>query len=230
MPSYRLQLLIDKNDLPIIKGAQQRITLAKPVSSTSPNVIWQSIDPFVSTEVAWEEQYGIYASTVAVREGATITKISETEIPAQDGAYYSFTPATVFNGPFSGGVERGSYKAVNDVPYSEYPMLTFGLTQSALINQKPSDRKPISATPVLATQSATMTPFTNVHIWLQSTFSSETIITKIVGSSSVARFGGKVTDITLKYDPNLGVFVAASPKGLLQHDSELVTVNTPLLD
>ncbi len=232
MPSYRLQLLIDPSVLPVIKAAGQRITLAKPVNTSSPNVIWQSIDPFTSTEIQWDEQYGIYASTVQVQDGATITKMSETGIPAVDGAYYSFTSATVFTGPFSGGsVPKGSYKANNDVPYSAYPSLTFGLTQSALINQTPSERKPISATPVLATQSATMTPFTNVYIWLQSTFKSETIITQIVGNNTVAKFGGAVTDLTLKYDPNLGVFVPASQKGtaLLQQDSELVTLNTELL-
>ena len=231
MPSYRLQLLIDPKDLPIVKTAGQRITLAKPVSAASPNVIWQSIDPFTSTEISWEEQYGIYCSTVAVSDGATITKMSETEIPAQDGSYYSFTPATVFNGPMSGGsppVARGSYKAINDVPYSAYPVLTFGLTQTAMINQQPADRKPISATSVLATQSALMTPFTNIYVWLQSNFKSETIITQITGNHSVAKFGGAVDNITLKYDPNLGVFVSATPKGVLEHDSGLVQINAPL--
>ena len=77
MPAYTLTMLIDSHDLTYIKGAGQRITLAKPVSVESPNVIWLSIDPFGSTEVAWEEQYGIYASTTAVQDGARITKMSE---------------------------------------------------------------------------------------------------------------------------------------------------------
>jgi len=191
MPDYRLQLLIDPADLTIIRAAGQRITLAKPVNSdSSPNVIWLSIDPFQSTEVQWSEEYGIYASTTAVQQGASITKLSETGVPAQDGAGYTFTSAATFNGPFSGsGVARGSYGAQNDMPNASYPMLTFGLTQSALINQKPTERKPISATPVLSTQFANMTPFSSVYIWLQSQFSSETIITKITGKTSKARFG-----------------------------------------
>lgn len=229
MPDYRLQLLIDKEVLPVIKAAGQRITLAKPVNTESPNVVWLSIDPFASTEVSWEEQYGIYASTTAVKEGASITKLSETGVPAQDGSYYSFPPSTVFSGPFEGRVPKGTYGAQNDMPYSQYPSLTFGLTQNALINQKPAERKPISATPVLATQFAAMTPYTNVYIWLQSIFSSETIITKITGSHSVARFGGGVTDIVMKYDPALGVFVPSSDKGELQHDSSLATLNMPLI-
>lgn len=230
MPDYRLQLLIDPADLTVIRTSGQRITLAKPVNSdSSPNVVWLSIDPFQSTEVQWSEEYGIYASTSTVQQGSTITKLSETGVPAQDGASYSFTSAATFNGPFStSGVAPGTYGAQNDMPYSNYPQLTFGLTQSALINQKPSERKPISATPVLATQFASMTPFASVYIWLQSQFASETIITKIVGKTSKARFGGSVTDITLKYDPNLGVFVQPSG-GAKSAGPALVELNMPLV-
>lgn len=230
MPSYRLQLLIDPKDLEIIRASQQRITLAKPVSAESPNVIWLSIDPFQSTEVSWAEEYGIYASTTAIQQGASITKLSETGVPAQDGANYSFTSGATFNGPFSdGSVARGSYGAQNDMPSGNYPVLTFGLTQSALINQKPIERKPISATPVLATQFATMTPFTTVYVWLQSQFASETIITKIVGRSSKAKFGGGVDDLSLKYDATLGVFVPVSAQGKMQADHPSVELSLPLV-
>lgn len=229
MPSYRLQLLIDPKDLEIVRASQQRITLAKPVSSESPNVVWLSVDPFQSTEVQWEEEYGIYSSTTAVQEGASITKLSETGIPAQDGSTYTFTPGATFNGPFSGGVARGSYGAQNDMPYNQYPVLTFGLTQSALINQKPTERKPISATPVLATQFANMTPFTNVFIWLQSQFASETIITKITGRSAKAKFGGGVDDITLKYDASLGMFVPAAVQGKAVKETNAVELSMPLV-
>ncbi|MCQ4166517.1 hypothetical protein [Tahibacter harae] len=229
MPDYRLQLLIDPADLNVIRAAGQRITLAKPVNSdSSPNVVWLSIDPFQSTEVQWAEEYGIYASTTAVQQGASITKLSETGVPAQDGATYSFTAGATFNGPFGGGVPRGTYGAQNDMPNSNYPMLTFGLTQSALINQKPVERKPISATPVLATQFASMTPFTSVYIWLQSQFASETIITKIVGRTSKARFGGGVTDLSLKYDAGLGVFVPVSAAGkAVKADHDSVEISAP---
>jgi hypothetical protein len=209
MSSYRLQILIDPRDLTIIRAAGMRITLARPVnSSSSPNVVWLSIDPFQSTQVQWTDDYGIYASTTAVVSGARIAKLSETTIPAASGASYSFANSATFNGPFSSGnVPAGSYGVQNDMPFSSYPSLTFGLTQSALVNQQPVDRKPISATPVLAAQFALMTPFPNVYLWLQSQFSSETIITQISNRTTIARFSGNLTDITLKYDPTLGVFV-----------------------
>ncbi|WP_435103596.1 hypothetical protein [Arhodomonas sp. AD133] len=207
MVDYSLQLLFDKKALREVKDAKQRIMLAKPVNGESPNVIWLSIDPFQSTEVTWSEEYGIYASNAAFKHGANIVKISETGVPAQDGAFYTLTPETVFEGPVSdGSVPRGTFAAHNHVPFNADPSLTFGLTQSALINQEPAERKPISATPVLATQSVTMTPFTYVYVWLQSEFRSETIISRIFGTHTVAKFGGGVNDITLQYNAQLGKF------------------------
>jgi hypothetical protein len=214
MANYSVKFLVDNQDLTVIKGAQQRITLAKPVNGGTPNVIWLSIDPFASTDIAWTEEYGIYASTTAITNGVTIDKLSETAGPAIDGAYYSLTTATVFNGPFSGeGVVKGTYAARNDVPSSAYPMLTFGLTQTALVNKQAAERKPLSATPVLATQFAEMTPFTIVYAWLQSQFTSETIITKITGKSAKVTLGGGVSTMTLKYNPELGMFVPVNQQG-----------------
>lgn len=215
MSDFNLKLLIDEADLMNVRSSGQRITLAKPVNSeASPSVVWLSIDPFEGTDVSWKEEYGIYASTTAIVEGASIAKLTETDIGALDGANYTFTSNAVFEGPFTTqGVPPGTFGAQNDMPYSDYPLLTFGLTQSAMVNQKPADRKPISATPVLATQFSSMTPFTTVYIWLQSQFASETIITKITGKSAKAKFGGGITDITLKYNPSLGLFVAYNPQG-----------------
>jgi hypothetical protein len=225
MSGNKLRLLIDKNYLPMLKASQQRITLARQVNSAMPDVVWQAIDPSVSTEVEWDAQYGFYASNVSVMHGARITKIAEADIPVRDGGRYSFTRDMVFAGPSGGGVARGSYAIDNDMPFSSYPVLTFGLTQSARINQRPSGPHPISATPVLATQPLTMTPLPDVCLWMESGASSETVISRIDGPYSVVRFSGGANEITLKYDPNLGVFVSASPRGELQHDSELVELN-----
>jgi hypothetical protein len=228
--NFNLKLLIDTETLPIIRDSGQRITLAKPVNAdTTPSVVWLSIDPFASTDVSWEEQYGIYASTTKVVDGATISKLSETGVGAQDGATYTFTSGAVFNGPFPGGVPRGSYGAQNDMPSSLYPVLTFGLTQDALVNQVAAKRKPLSATPVLATQFAEITPFTIVFVWLQAQFRSETIITRITGRNTKVRLGGGVNEATLKYNAELGVFVPVDSKGTFQKESALATIDAPLL-
>ncbi|MBU3961463.1 MAG: hypothetical protein KJ670_14965 [Alphaproteobacteria bacterium] len=230
MPSYSLTLNIDPTDLNVIKAAGQRLTLAKPVGSGDPNVVWLSIDPFQSTTVEWTEDYWIYASTTEVTQGNNISKLSEvTPGPALDAGYYPFTPAATFgvfqNNP---GIASGTYAAENMMPYTQYPALTFGLSQSAMVSKKLAERKPISAQSVLSQQQIQMTPFTNVYVWLQSQFASETIITKIIGNNAVARFGGGVTDITLKYDPNRGIFVPdVASEGLIERG--MIELRMPLM-
>lgn len=226
---FDVKFIIEPKDLEVIKGAQQKITLAKPVSSGTPSVIWLSIDPFVSTDVQWTEEYGIYASTTQVTEGATITKMSEVPFPAQDGASYTLSAATTFNGPFPDDrVVRGSFRAQNDVPYSAYPALTFGLTQTALVNQRPAERKPLSATSVIATQDVYMTPYSIIYVWLQSQFDSDTVITKVTGKRAKITLGGGVSSVTMKYSPHLGMFVPSTDQGkLLVKDISSSALLTP---
>lgn len=211
MSDYNLKLVIDTTDLKQIKDAGQRILLAKPVANGGPSTVWLAVDPFESNDVNWKEEYGLYASTTEMKHGAKISKLSETNIPAQDGALYDFTPENLFQGPQpEPSIPPGTFAALNQVPNSAYPVLTFGLTQSAMVNQKPANRKPISASPVLAHQEVEITPFTEVYVWLQANFESETIITKVTGKHAVARFGGGTNDVTMKYHPNVGMFVATS--------------------
>ncbi|MBF2715219.1 hypothetical protein GOZ97_15805 [Agrobacterium vitis] len=208
---YSLSLEFDTDVLSLIKDAGQRVAIAKPVGNGAPNVIWVDIDPFQVTTIEWEENYWIYASTDSVEHGVSINKLSEVSPgPALDGGYYEFTNNNIF-GPFRKNnsalaVNTGTFAAINNMDYDRYSSLTFGLAQDALVNKKLHERKPISAQTVLATQSIRMTPFTYVYVWLQAEFESQTIITEIAGTPSVAKFGGSVTDIALKYDPIHGIF------------------------
>lgn len=207
MPSYQLDLSFDPSTLEDIQKAGQTIKIAKPINGESPNVVWLSVDPFQSNVISWEEQYGIYASDTTLKQGARINKISETDFPASDKAYYQLTDAHVFKGPYpDGDVGAGVYAAYNEVDYSKYQSLTFGLTQSALVNQEPRDRRPLSASPVLSRQAIEMTPFTTIYIWLQAKFVGETVISRIFGTPTVATFGGGVQAMSLKYKPELGTF------------------------
>lgn len=206
MTAYSLQLLIDPQDLALLYAAGQRITLAKATHSGPPNVAWLVFDPLQSNTVQWMEEYGLYASTTSLQQGAMIAQLAQSGMPAQSGASYSFTSAAMFNGPFPGG-PPGAYRVQNDMPGSIYPMPTFGLIQSAQVNGVYLAGKPVSAWPVLATQALTFTPANSIYIWLQSMFGSATIVTQIIGRVTIARFGGNVTELTLKYDAGSGQFV-----------------------
>ncbi|WP_269583055.1 hypothetical protein [Roseibium sp. Sym1] len=223
MTSYQLQLNIDMETLRYIKAAQQRITLARTVSSSEPSVVWLTFDPFAANMIEWAEDFWLYASNTQMTSGASILKLSElTPGPALDAGYYPFTAAAVFN-QFVGSsdIPQGSFAINNDMPPSSYPALTFGLSQTANVNGQVTERKVISAQMVLANQTLLLTPTTRVYVWLQSQFTSGTAIGKIIGKYTVATFGGGVSEISMTYDPNRGIFVpsnaALSDQGNVLH-------------
>lgn len=216
--NYKLDLIIDDESLKILRASQLKVTLAKPVNKEdTPNVAWIVFDPFSGNTVEWSEEYGIYASPgQVIQNGAVITRMSE-RFPAQDAAYYSFDASATFSGPFtgSGAPMKGSFKAINNMPSSLYPVLTFGLEQKASINSKGIDPSPINAALVPASYNAVFTPLTTVYVWLQAEFTSGTVITSINGNSASVTFGGSTTSQTLKYDPNTGRFLPSTPSGQL---------------
>lgn len=200
-----LVLLIDQQDAERIRTAQQRVTLARPMNGVDPSVVWLAIDPVPTITVAWREENGLYASASPAVAGQSLVKMAETPIPTLPGAAYSYT-SSGFVGPSSGGVPAGSFRLANQVPYEQYPMLTFGLTQSATVNGMEQRAKPQSALAVLATQSATLTPQPVVFVWLQAQLGSEVVINSVQGSFSKVSFAGE-EQVTLRYDPRLGLFV-----------------------
>jgi hypothetical protein len=212
MATFTLNLEIDPQSLNLIRAAQERIMLAKPVGGGSPNVIWQSFDPFATNTVTWEEQFGLYASDTLIANGASIRKMSAQE-PADEAMYYTFTSGASFEGPYlDPRVGPGQYAAQNSMPNSSYKELTFGLTQAANINGTPVPGNPLNAVSVLPNRFVTFTPITTVYVWLESNQASSTVITQILSNQTITKYSGGITSRDLVYDPNLGQFVPKTPK------------------
>lgn len=207
MPNYTLSLSIDSEDLRIIRGAHERIILARPEPSGLVSVAWLSIDPFKVNTIEWTEDFSLYASNTEVNDHARINQISSTDTTVKPGYYYAFGDMT-FSGGIVGDVPPGSYQVNNNVPASSYPALTFGLAQVATVSSVKSTLMPINAATVVAGRSATFTPFTSVAIWLEANLLGGTVVTDITSKSTVVEFGGKVSSIALHYDSDAGAFVA----------------------
>lgn len=215
MPS--MKFMIDSKDLSVIRETQQRITLAKAVSSDSPTpeVIWLSIEPVENVSVSWkEEDYGIYVMTAPVSKGETIDKSAETGMPAQVGAYYKLDEWLRFNGPFTDRDDlKKLYAVQNDVPFCQNKSLSFGLTQSVTVNNQVFEMIPLCAVMALATEFIQIPPHEIVFVWLQLQLAGETIDADVIGKIAQINFSN-ATDVTLKYDPNLGLFIDAEPNML----------------
>jgi hypothetical protein len=221
---FKLNLLIKEPDLRIITTSGLKITIAKPVGDGSPNVAWLVFDPFMANTVEWSEEYGLYASTSRIDQGAVITRISEKPPKVTDGESYVFGKSgTVFD-PGDDYCEDGSFRIKNLMGGPAYPSLTFGLTQTALINNNRIEAACINAAVVPSKLDVIFKPLTRVFVWLQSSYCSGTVITTIMSTLAEAVFGGGVNENSLVYDSGKGHFIPA-PNGAV----DKVLVHKPVL-
>lgn len=211
---YDLELSIDTDSLRVLKAAQMKVVLAKPVNDpgAAPNAVWLVFDPFEQNSVQWREEYGLYASNTAIANRAMIQKMSQVKPPATDQASYSFNADATFTGPFTGGdTPKGTFAVGNNMPTSSYPSLTFGLMQNAVVNNIKAEFKPVNAATVPAGTTVSFTPLTTIWVWLQADLVSGTVLTSVVSKAYVATFGGSKSTISLAYDPSRGGFAPAGP-------------------
>lgn len=207
MANYTLSLAFSQAQLEVLYMTGSNIVVAKPTEGSAPNVAWQVFRPMEANSISWEEQYGIYASTAEIHNGAKLSQLSRTEFPATGGGQYTLSPHATFG--LSGGAgERSSYYATNSYP--EKPFLTFGLFQDATVNGQQVAGNAISAAPVLLESTARMTPYTTLYVWVQSEVMSNTVVTQVTSPQTKVVFGGGVSDVALEYESAKGIFVAKS--------------------
>ena len=154
--------------------------------------------------MTWDENYGIYASTTQIQNGAVIRQMSATPFPALAGQTYSLTPQGNFGSPQGGGAP-GRYAALNQ--FNNPAGLTFGLFQNPVVNGRPMNGQPVSAVfgPFQAITS--LAPSSTAYIWVQQQVQSGTVVTNALSPQTRIDFGGGVTQVTVVYDPNTGGFV-----------------------
>lgn len=205
MPQYELTLKFDEQELNTIHRAGQQVVLVKSVGATgsSTDVAWVAFSPFESNTVTWEEKYGIYASSVAIVDGAEIQKISDTDAPEEETV--TFMDSGVFSVPVRDStLKKGEYCAINH--YNTLTLLTFGMQQGVEVNSQSMPVKPINAVSVPKTDTAVFTPYEKVTAFLAAEIESSFIITKITSPSTVFTFGGGVDSIAATYNSSTGKF------------------------
>ncbi|HKB60608.1 MAG TPA: hypothetical protein VKC56_11250 [Gallionellaceae bacterium] len=221
MPNYELDVAFTNQQLETIYATGTNVIVAKPTSGAAPNVAWQVFRPLQANTVAWEEQYGIYASTAQLVNGATLSRLSSTGIPAAQNQLYTLADSGVITGPVSGGAPD-SYALENS--YSGLPFMTVGLYQDATVNGTAIANNAVSAAGVMLASTAVMMPYTTVYIWLQSQVVSNTVVTTVTSPMTQLKFGGGVSQISVAYNSASGTFLPTS-KG----DADLVKTIMPCL-
>lgn len=204
MPNYELDIAFTNEQLQILYATGSNVIVAKPTGGSGPNVAWQVFKPMQANQVTWEEQYGIYASTTQIVNGARLSRLSSTGVPAAISKLYTLEDSAAITGPASGGTQD-SYALYNT--YSNQPFMTVGLYQDATVNGTSIAGNAVSAVPVLLQSTSVMTPFTTVYIWLQSQVVSNTVVTTVTSPMTQLKFGGGINSISVAYDSATGHFL-----------------------
>jgi hypothetical protein len=208
--SYELAVAFTNEQLNTIYATGTNVIVAKPSGGGAPNVAWQAFRPMQANTLDWEELYGVYASTAQITNGAKLTQLSSTGIPAAMEKLYTLQPSGVIAGPASGGTSN-AFSLLNQYA-SSMGYMTVGLYQDATINGTKIAGNAVSAAPVMLQSTATMTPYTTVYIWLASQVVSNSVVTTVTSPMTELRFGGGVDTISVSYDSSSGKFLPAMNK------------------
>lgn len=204
MATFNLNAAFTNEQLEVLHMTGTNVVVAKPTGGASPNVAWQVFKPMQANTLSWNEEYGIYASTSEVTNGAKLSQLSATKIGTPMNKLFTLEPSGSITGPVSGGTPD-SFAMLNN--YNKKYM-TIGLYQNANVNGTEIIGNALSAVPVIKASTAFMTPFTTVYIWLQSDVISNTVVTRVTSGMSKLVFGGGVNTIDVEYDSDSGFFIA----------------------
>ncbi|WP_261575076.1 hypothetical protein [Frankia gtarii] len=206
---FILDTKFTQEDLNIFYATGTNIVMGKPNAGGAPNVAWIVYRALIDNSVQWNEDYGVYASTVDLTSsGALLTQMSKSEFPAVDGKIYPLGPAGFFGPPSSGG-KSGSFYAQNNYA-NDKGYLTFGIFQSATVNNSAITGNAVSAAPVMRNSTAEITPYTTIYLWTQSQVKGNSVITTVTSPQTVVTFGGSVSEVSLAYDRTTGKFVSTA--------------------
>ncbi|HIJ84246.1 MAG TPA: hypothetical protein HPQ00_08590 [Magnetococcales bacterium] len=209
MASYTLNASFTNADLNLFYQTGTNLIIAKPTQQSSgvPNVAWLVIRPMQSNTIVWDENYGIYASTSSITNGATLTKMSTSGMPAVMGRMYNLSPAgTIDIQPMSGDLSSFTLTNLYNAPGT---FMTVGLYQNANVNGSAILGNALSAAPVIYSYQAVITPFTTIYMWMQSQVRSNTVITNVTSTMTQVTFGGGVNTASMQYNPSDGTFITA---------------------
>ncbi|SHM41780.1 hypothetical protein SAMN05444266_10820 [Chitinophaga jiangningensis] len=204
MADYSLNVGFTNDQLQVLYATGTNVVVAKPSGSGNPNVAWQVFKPLMANQLSWDEQYGLYASTSSVTNGATLSQMSNVPVGAAMNKLYTLQDSGVISGPASGG-QPNAFSLLNT--YSSKDYMTVGLYQNANVNGVDILGNAISAVPVLKMSTAVMTPYTTVYIWLQSQVKSNSVVTTVTSPMTQLNYGGGINSISVAYDSDSGKFL-----------------------
>ncbi|EGG14522.1 hypothetical protein DFA_12298 [Cavenderia fasciculata] len=198
MTTYSLKFAFSQAGLSALSSSQEKVCVVKSVNGKVSNVVWLSIKPFLQNTITFNEAYGLYASNTQIQNGAKISRISNVA-SCSKGHQYPFLDAGYFGSANSSTVK--GYGIINN--YGE--ALTFGLTQTAIVNGKSVDSE-LNATTVLNNQMADYTPIVTLSIYVAASLNNGSVISDITGEPLTLTYTSG-TEKIIHFDDTQNMFV-----------------------
>lgn len=207
MSHYKLNISFSNAALDVIQAAGQKLALVKTVQGNGGNLVtWVSTYPFQSNVITWSNEYAVYATRQEQSNGAMISKLSETD--ASDSYVYDFGNTNRFDKISSSSVVSANQYAICN-KNQKYPLLTFGLAVTALVNGEERKANPINAVTLPYNHTAVMSPIERVGIFLATDIDDGMVQTKEFSNMLMMEYKDGETELSARYDETNGIFVPA---------------------
>jgi hypothetical protein len=206
MPTYKLRLHFNQNDLRVLISNGYSVAIAKYLEDPfNPSVAWLAFRPRADNVVTWEEEYGIYSSQTTIEPGARIEIRSTTGVPASRGKVYVLNSSGKFDPPQDGGpgAPADMYLVRNEYDNPGHP-LAFGLYQSANVDGAPLDRNVASVVRAPYPFFARLTASPSLFLMVLRG-ESGTVLRNDLPGRTLARFGSD-TEASFTFNLNEGYF------------------------
>ncbi|MDF7774509.1 hypothetical protein P1X14_04565 [Sphingomonas sp. AOB5] len=167
---YQLNITIDPVGLNMIYGANLAVVMVRSWESDpdSPlTIAWQMFQPLEMNQIDWSDSYQVYATNTQPLIGAQIEMMATA--PAQLGWSYTYA-----DGQFTGSAGGSDPQGV-EITNQQDPELGLGLVQAASVNNVQVEF-PTSFLRVLGGESATITPYETITIFVAPMTNSGSVI------------------------------------------------------
>lgn len=218
MAAYALTLQIDAADLPTLQQAGERIVLARRLADAGNPVVWSSLAPALTHQVAWVDDFFLFASQTPNVQGNRVLVQATAAAVLRSRYGYSI------NG-FSAPVPTASLPADvvethNGVGTDIASSMMLGFAQSCAVDGGPAgDPLPLNAQTVPALQWSRLAAAQDVWVFLASGLAAGTIIAtpatsavqgrQVFSTALLISLSPSQPAVTARYSATLGAFYVA---------------------
>ncbi len=202
MSNYTLTVNFSNEDLNRIQNRGQKIIIARSSDGQRPDVVWLDFDPLSRNSIEWEEEYGIYTSSIDLRNDAIIEKSVSVNAPVSSNQSYILeSNGQIVSSP--GGIGGDSFTVENKA--IQMKSIITGLFQEANINGQIIPNNIVSAKRMIGSQSLSITPNKTVFILLGN-YSANSYQSDLQNNALKLDFT-RTNTITVEYKAQAGGFV-----------------------